>query len=149
MLLAAAHYDPAVAVSPLTTARLAMTALDTTNLRLTFTVPESGRVLVRLATVQHGAATFAQILLGVLEGAAVKGRASPMRSGGNLASTSHARVEAVFPVTGLVPGAQLTWDAAYGVETEVAATALRYGGPNNTTADDAWGGFTFEVWDPR
>ena len=40
----------------------------------------------------------------------------------------------------------LTWDAAYGVETAVAATGLKYGGPNNATANDAFGALIFEVW---
>ena len=149
MLLAAAHYDPGTAVSKSTASLLAQTAIDTTNLRLTFTVPSSGRVTVRIAGVLHGATTLPQILLGVLEGSTVKGRAAPQLSGGNIAATSQVRAEAVFPVIGLTPGAQLTWDAAYGVETVVSSTGLKYGGPNNTTGDDAFGGFVFEVWDPR
>jgi hypothetical protein len=32
------------------------------------------------------------------------------------------------------------------VETVVASTGLKYGGPNNTTTNDAFGGFAFEVW---
>jgi hypothetical protein len=146
-LLAGVHYDPAVAVSKATTAALAMTALDTTNLRLVFTVPSTGRVLVRLAGVLHGATTLPQILLGVLEGATVRGKNAPMLGGGNIAATSLVKAESVFLVTGLTPAASLTWDAAYGVETVVAATGLKYGGPNNTTANDAFGGFNFEIWD--
>jgi hypothetical protein len=49
-------------------------------------------------------------------------------------------------VTGLTPSATLVWDAAYGVETVVASTGLKYGGPNDTTGDNAFGGFAFEVW---
>jgi hypothetical protein len=146
-LLGARHYDPAVAVSKATTALLAMTALDTTNLRIAFTVPASGLVRVRLAGTLHGATTCPQILLGVLEGSTVRGRSSPMHGGTNIAATSKVKAEADFVVTGLTPGANLTWDAAYGVETVVAATGLKYGGPNNTTANDAFGGFTFEIWD--
>lgn len=146
-LLAGTLYDPATAVSKATTAALAMTAIDTTNLRLTFTVPMSGRVLVRLQGTLHGATTFPQILLGVLEGATVKGRVAPggLKQGTDLATT-FLTVEGIFVVTGLSPAASLTWDAAYGVETVVASTGLKYGGPNNTTANDAFGGFTFEIW---
>lgn len=144
--LASALYDPAVAVSKSTTAALAMTALDTTNLRLTFAVPSYGRVLVRLAGTLHGATTFPQILLGVLEGAAVRGRVPPVLGGGNNAATTLNRVESVFTVGGLTPGQSLTWDAAYGVETGVASTGLKYGGPNDTTVNNAFGGFQFEVW---
>jgi len=146
-LLAGTLYDPASSVSESTTAALAMTALDTTNLRLTFTAPASGRVLVRLQGVLHGATTFPQILLGVLEGATVKGRIAPagMKQGTDLATT-FLTVEGMFLVTGLSAGTSYTWDAAYGVETAVASTGLKYGGPNNATADDAFGGFAFEVW---
>lgn len=146
-LLAGTLYDPGTAVSKATTATLAMTALDTTNLRLTFTAPASGRVLVRLQGTLHGATTFPQIQLGVLEGSTVKGRVTPAGlMNGNLAATSFLTVEGLFVVTGLTAGASLTWDAAYGVETVVASTGLKYGGPNNTTANDAFGGFAFEVW---
>ena len=148
-LLTSALYDPSVAVSKATTAALAMTALDTTNLRLAFTVPSSGRVLVRLQGTLHGATTFPQILLGVLEGSTVRGRVSPAGLvNGNLAATTFLTVEAAFPVSGLTPAANLTWDAAYGVETLVASTGLKYGGPNNTTANDAFGAFVFEIWNP-
>lgn len=145
-LLAGTIYDPAVAVTKATTANLAMTALDTTNLRLGFSAPASGRVMVRLRGTLHGATTVPQIVLGVLQGATVKGRLAPIVStGGAVAATSLVAVEALFVVTGLTPGA-LTWDAAYGVETPVASTGIKYGGPNNTTGDDAFGGFAFEIW---
>lgn len=147
-LLAEVNYDPATAVSKATTAALALTALDTTNLRLTFTVPASGKVEVRLKGVLHGATTFPQILLGVLEGSTVRGRQAPDGgvTGTNLATT-FLPVSCCFCVTGLTPGASLTWDAAYGVETPVAATGLKYGGPNDATANNAFGGFVFEIWE--
>lgn len=146
-LLAGTAYDPATAVSKSTAAALALTALDTTNLRLNFTVPASGKVLVRLQGVLHGATTFPQILLGVLEGSTVRMRKAPMTGGGNLAATTLQSVEAMAVVTGLTPGANLNWDAAYGVETLVLSTGLKYGGPNNTTANDAFGAFSFEIWE--
>lgn len=148
-LLAGKLYDPGTSVNKVTTAALAMTALDTTNLRLAFVVPPSGMVYVRMEGSLHGATTFPQIMLGVLEGSTVKGRVRPKSiMGGTALATTLVDVEALFAVTGLTPGAALTWDAAYGVETLVAATGLKYGGPNNTTANDAFGGFAFEIWDP-
>ncbi len=146
-LLGAILYDPTTAVNKVTTAAIAMTAIDTTNLRIAFTIPAHGKVKVRLKATIHGATTFPQILMGVLEGATVRMRVAPMTGGGNLAATTIQAVEAEAIVTGLTPGA-VNWDAAYGVETLVAATGLKYGGPNNTTANDAWGGFVFEIWDP-
>lgn len=146
-LLAVANYDPAVAVTKSTTAALAMTALDTANLRLTFTVPSTGRVMVRLRGVLHGATTYPQILLGVLESSTVVHRQVPLcvQAGTALAST-FVTCEALFSVGGLTPSASLTWDAAYGVETTVASTGLKYGGPNDTTTNNAFGAFVFEVW---
>lgn len=147
-LLSAVNYDPAAAVTKNTTAALAMTALDTTNLRLpVFTVPGSGNVLVRMQCTIHGAATCPQILLGVLDGATVKHRQAPKIRASNLATTTLYVAEAQFVITGLTPAASIsTWDAAYGVETLVASTGIKYGGPNNTTANDAFGAFVFEAW---
>lgn len=148
-LLKAVNYDPAVAVTKNTTAALAMTALDTTNLRLAITVPAHGMVRFRLSSVIHGATTFPSILLGVMNGATVLGRVAPMQLLGNTAvATALVAVVADFTATGLTPGA-MNVDAAYGVETLVAATGLKYGGPNNATANDAFGGFVFEAWDPQ
>jgi len=148
-LLAAKLYDPTTAVNKVTTAALAMTALDTTNLRLAVTVPAHGMVRFRLSAVIHGATTFPSILLGVMVGAVVKGRVAPMQVLGNTAvATALLAVVADFTVTGLTPGAT-NFDAAYGVETLVAATGLKYGGPDNATANDAFGAFVFEAWDPQ
>lgn len=139
-------YDPAAAVTKATSALLALTAVDTANLRISFTAPASGRVLVRICCTVHGATTFPSILLGVLEGAAVIKRMAPI---GGLKTTAVATTmvtqEATFVIEGL-SGAKV-WDAAYGVETLVAATGIKYGGPDNATANDAFGAFVFEVWD--
>lgn len=146
-LLAGTLYDPSTAVTKATTAATVMAAFDTTNLRLSFTAPSNGIVQVRIACIVHGATTFPTILLGVMESSTVKGRISPI---GGLKTTAVATAmvmqEAVFLVTGLTPSASLTWDAAFGVETGVASTAIKYGGPNNTTANDAFGGIAFEIW---
>jgi hypothetical protein len=147
-LLASAQYDPAAAASSVTTAAAAMTAIDTTNLRNTFTVPPNGRVLVRQRTCVEGATTFPQILLGCLEGATVRGRVVPIGGLVNTAvATAKVGLEALYVIGGLTAGSSLTWDAARGVETLVAATAVRWGGPDNTTTDDAFGAYVFEIWD--
>lgn len=148
-LLGAAHYDPAVAVSKATTAAIAMVALDTTNLRVTVVVPPSGRLQWEIdGGAIHGAATMPQIFLGVMAGATVHGRKAVEQDVSNLAATSLVFCRARGIITGLTPGASIVLDAAYGVETVVAATGYKYGGPNNTTANDAFGGVTFSVWDP-
>lgn len=149
--LVAINYDPAAAVTKAVTALLAMTAFDTTNARAVFNAPASGAVTVRIRCVQHGATNFAQILLGVLQGATVIHRQAPVGAAhGAPAATIFLVEEAVFTVRGLTAGASYTWDAAYGVEVVSAASgAIKYGGPNNATTagGDAFGALTFEVWD--
>ena len=150
-LLAAKTYDPAAAVSKATSALLAMTALDTTNLRNTFTVPANGSVLVRMAGAVHGGSAtpfYPQVLLGVLEGTTVRGRTAPHgKVNGTVGSATLVMVvEALFVVTGLTPSASLSWDAAYGVEVIVAGSAIKYGGGNDTTTNNAFGAFCYEIW---
>lgn len=149
-LLGAKLYDPAGAVSKSTTANLAMTALDTTNLRIPFTVPDNGAVRVVMTCTVHLSGigpTVPLVLLGVLSGGSVAGRkyAAAIRQeiNGSL-EFIHLRTEFVVP--GLTPGASLTWDAAYGVESAGTGSAIKYGGPNNTTTGDAFGAFGYEIW---
>ena len=97
-VLAAISYDPATAVTKATSATLAMTALDTTNLRLTFTVPSSGRVWVQMVGTIHGATTFPQILFGVLQGATVRARVAPQCvMGGTALATTFVNAAALIP----------------------------------------------------
>lgn len=150
-LLGAILYDPSTAANKATTAAAVMAVCDATNLALAITVPAHGKVLVKMRVAIDGAATWPQILLGVMNhtGGAVLGRVAPLVSmGGTALATTRAVAVAEFLMTGLTPGA-LTLDAAFGVELAVASTAIRWGGPNNTTASDAWGAFCFEAWDPQ
>ena len=142
-------YDPAVAVTKATTALLAMTAFDTTNIRLTVTVPAHGLVTFKMRCVIHGGNTFPQILLGVMTGSTVRGRMAPRAAiGGTALGTTFLVCEAEFTVSGLTPGST-AFDMAYSVETLVASTGIKYGGPNDTTGNNAFGGILFEAWDPR
>ena len=145
-LLASAAYDPSGAVSKATSSLLAMTALDTTNLRLTFNAPASGTVLVRLKGQVVGATTFPRILLGVLDGSTVRGRMAPIGQPIGNVATSILGQEATYLITGLTPSNAYTWDAAYAVQVILASTNIKYGGPNDATGGDAWGAFNFEVW---
>ena len=146
-LLGCINYDPAAAVTKATTSLLAMTALDTTNLRITFTAPPSGKVLVRMVGAIHGATTFPNVMFGVLDGATVRGRCMPFGGLKNTAlATARLTREGSFIVTGLTPGSSYSFDAAYAVQLVVALTGIKYGGPNDTTTDNAFGAFSFEVW---
>lgn len=147
-IIASKLYDPAGAVSKATSSLLAMTAFDTANLRLAVVVPAHGMVRFRLRCAVTGATTVPTILLGVLNGATVVGRVVPVYGPftANLATQDFV-LDAEFIATGLAPGAT-NFDAAYGVEVVVASTNIKYGGPNDTTTNNAWGGFLFEAWDP-
>ncbi len=145
-LLGAILYDPAAAVSKATSALLAMTVLDTTNLRITFTVPASGIVRVRIACVIRGAASDPAILLGVMNGATVVGRVNPSISQVNV--SAYPLAVADFTITGLAAGS-VSWDAAYAVQVVQASSNIQYGGPNNNSGLNAFGGFVFEVYDPQ
>ena len=146
--LAAITYDPAGAVSKATSSLLAMTALDTANLRNVFVCPVSGNVLVRVRGAVIGATTFPRILLGVLDGSTIRMRMTPMgQYSGTALATTLLSQEAVGVVTGLTAGTTYTWDAAYSVDIILASTNLKYGGPNDASGADAFGGFVFEVWD--
>lgn len=146
-LLGSALYDPSTAVTKSTSTALAMTALDTTNLRITFTAPSSGNVMVRLKGVLHGTTTWPQILLGVLDGATVRARTAPIGGLKNTAvATAMLAVEGQAIVTGLTASTSYTWDAAYGVETLNASSGLKYGGPNDAVGNDAFGAFQYEIW---
>lgn len=146
-LLAGVNYDPASAASSVTTSLTAMTALDVTNLRLTFNAPSDGKVLVRLRGVITGATTMPTVLLGILESTTVVARVCPLGSiAGTAVASTHIVHEALFPVTGISAGSH-TWDAAMAVQVVLALTAMRWGGPNTTTTNDAWGGFQFEIWE--
>jgi len=148
-LLGAKLYDPAVAVSKATSSLLALTAFDTTNLRLAITVPAHGFVRFRIRCVVTGATTVPVVMLGVLNGASVVARVIPHYAPCTAnAATQDFNLDAEFTVPGLTPGAA-NFDAAYGVEVVVASTNIKYGGPNNTTTNDAWGAFVFEAWDPQ
>jgi hypothetical protein len=146
-LLGAKLYDPSGAVSKSTASLLAMTAFDTTNLRLTVTVPSHGYLFVRIMCNLSGATTMPQVLLGVINGTTA--RCVPLAAlPGTALATTNVPLVAEFTIPGLTPGS-ITLDAAYGVETVVAATNIHYGGPNNTTGNDAWGAIAFQIWDPQ
>jgi hypothetical protein len=128
-----------------------MTVFDATNASITFTAPANGNVLVKIRVALKGASTSPQVLLGCIESSpsagTVRGRQVPIHAARAVGSTNLIVHEVVYPITGLTPSASYTWRAAYGVETVVAATQFGWGGPNNTTASDAYGALSFEIWD--
>jgi hypothetical protein len=147
-LLAAKNYDPATAVTVSLSTLTAMTALDTTNLRLNFTAPVSGNVLVRMKCGLYVTSyPVPALLFGVMEGATIKARGIPMGLFTNYSSgASYWGLEWTVAITGLTAGAPLTWDAAMAVKYSGSSATLRYGGPSDTNIASAFGAFQFEVW---
>lgn len=148
--LGAVLYDPATVQLKGSGFRQVMTIFDLSQATITFTVPSNGRVRVRIQVAQQGGSAPAHVLLGVIDQATdlVKGRVTPkghIRRGvgdENVVAT----LEADFVVSGLTPAASLTWRAAYGFETSVTGSQLKYGGPDDTTVNNAFGGLAFEIW---
>ena len=148
-LLGATTYDPAGAVSKSTATLIAMTAFDTANLRLTVTVPAHGCVRIVEQAAMTGATTQPTVLLGTLVSATVTGRMLPQWFPGTLSgATVDGSLRADFIKCGLTPGSTV-FDAAYAVQVVVASTNIKYGGPNDATGNDAWGGFYFAIYDPQ
>ena len=148
--LGAVLYDPSTAANTSTTSLKAMTAFDTTNMRITFTAPASGKVFWRQRFVFTGTTStpWPTILLGILESSTVVARKCSFQGG--LTSTNASGpvriVEASGVVTGVGAGSH-SWDAAHAIQLVSAASgSLKWGGPNNTTANDAWGAACFELW---
>ena len=145
-MLAGVHYDPGTA-APESATLLAMTAIDTTNLRLSVTVPASGRVFVRLRGTLHGgdhAGDLPRCPRRIHDQDAC-GPVPQLVERRDRAATDLHACEASAVISGLTPGA-VNWDAAYSVDAVVASSGLKYGGPNDATGNNAFGGFTFEAW---
>jgi hypothetical protein len=148
--LGAVAYDPASRVLKDLGTLLAMTAFDTTNARITFTAPASGKVRWREAVAFRPGASGSVIglMLGVLDGATVRARqtADGLRTiptGSAVGQYNLVYAEGI--ISGLTPGNSYTFDAAYSIKATAVAPDLAYGGPNNTTADDAAGALFFEI----
>ena len=72
--LGAVLYDPASIATGTLSALKAMTAMDTTNARITFTAPANGKVLVKIRAACKGSTIAGAYLFGVLDGSTVRGR---------------------------------------------------------------------------
>ncbi len=146
--LGAVNYDPGTAVTKSGTASGGMTDMDATNVAITFTVPTTGIILWRIKTLMHGSGTFGQFLLGIRESSTVRARAAPMisRPDNSAGAANLMAIEASGVISGLTPSATLTYKAAYGVETVSGAGGLKWGGPDDASANNAFGAVQFEIW---
>lgn len=154
-LLGAKNYDPGSAVTKATSSLLAMTAFDTTNLRLTVTVPAHGFLRFKIACAHYGpgggaSGKVASIFLGVLTSTGtIVFRAVPFSTPNTADVVNKSTGVFVDVVVGGLSAGSTAFDAAYAVQVVQGSAALKYGGPDDATGNDAWGGFCFEIYDPQ
>lgn len=142
-LLAVVSYAPATGVQ-YNPAAAAMAALDSTHLALpSFTVPASGKVLVRQSGFYRCANTAG---LRSYVGITVHGSSTLV---GGYMSIHHGiyALEGAFTITqeitGLTPGATATWDYGFSTQTAGACFILVSGDPST---GDSGCAATMEVW---
>lgn len=150
-LLGAVLYDPATAQTKATTANRAMTAMDTTNTRITFTTAASGpgstSVWYRFRSQYHGNINIPATLMGVLDGATVRARRPPVKAAPQTSAASSCEAhEASGIIKNLTPSTTYTFDAATAVQVASGGGGYKMGGPDNATTNDAFGATCFEIW---
>lgn len=138
-LLAYTSYNPGTKTTTSTTST-AGDDVDATNLAVTFTVPPSGRVLVRLSApvVVNNNASGYWWSLRTTGGANVTGTLRTVYS----VTTGVSGPSVALVVTGLTPGALETYRWGHGVSTNNGS--LRYGDDGTTSGH--YGPAVMEVW---
>lgn len=113
-IIGSTYYDPnSVATYTMSSATIA--AVDTTNLRVTFTAPPSGNILVKYGAWMTGN----QPDIGVLESSTIRA----ITLGINGASPNQGSKK----ITGLTPGSSYTYDLAY-ASPNASSISLKCGG---------------------
>jgi hypothetical protein len=150
-LIARAQYSPAVAGSyTLVVATTGLTALDSTNLKVTFVAPASGAVKVRLqGFVQGPAAAGTKTIFGIVSTTASPGTVVGVTGLVNLSPTATATYDGVIctmeqTITGLTPGTSYTWYFA-GMYSGTASKVIPQGATAQTTVPTG-APASMEVW---
>lgn len=135
-LIGLTTYAPAVSAS-MNTANTTLTALDATNLSVSFTVPPSGKVLVRLTAEANNVSSPMQFW-GLLDGGAVvTGSLARIQ---NHLSSQLTRVSSTVVLTGLTAGAAKSY--AWGQKQANGGTVYTYAGNDASGVGPA----IMEVW---
>lgn len=133
-LLATHSYNPATTAS-VAASTTALADVDATNMAITFTVPASGQVLVRLTGYAVVGGSSTSIGWGLREGTtevANKGILYTYSGSGEGAYT------AAFVISGLTPGAQKTYKWAHRRPTGTNAVYTQAGGWQGPAVMEAW-----------
>ncbi len=150
-MLARTQYAPATAQTyNLVAAATGLTALDTTNLAVTFKAPTSGAVLVRLtAFSQGGAAAGTSIVFGVVSTSSSPGTVVGVTELANLTPTATAADNGEIGVctqivSGLTAATSYTWYFA-GMYSGTASKVVAHGS-TSATAVPTGAPAVIEVW---
>lgn len=125
------HYNPSGAAVTVTTTSATFSDIDATNLAVSFVVPPSGQVLVRLNCFCSAAASTTYDW-GLREGSTpVTGADAIMAFG---LGSGQLRETVEFLITGLTPGAPKTWKWAHRLSSGSGASGVTYGNNNAAPA---------------
>ena len=127
-LLAIAQHWPAAAASYALTSTLALINAATS---VTFTVPGSGKVLVRLSGVAYAASASNHVRVGVLDGGAVVNNTAFVMQTGNAQAFSCA-----FLISGLTGGASKTY--GFGAKSATGGGEVLFGGADGPAVIEVW-----------
>lgn len=133
-LIGLTSYKPGTETDTSTTNTTA-TDVDATNLVVTFTVPASGSVLVRLSALCHGASNGIYNIWSLREGS---GNVAGSDMGGGVISTASQGRTRTVKITGLTPGESKTWKWAQRTSNGANSVTTRCG--------DIAGPAVMEVW---
>ena len=138
-LIGLTAYTPAADSTINSTTSTTLTAIDATNGVLAFTVPSTGRVLLRISCLTGLNNNSNAGFLGFLDGTTKVAEGWAQQPETGIASgTLTIRETVTMEVTGLTPGSVLGYKAAFRV-SGAATTMSVFGGPT-------WGALVLEAW---
>ncbi len=142
-LIGFTSYNPSASVIVSTTPpSVAFMDVDATNLKVDFTVPPSGAVLLRLTGYSKSSLNGARCLWNVRSGGAnVAGSGVSLH---NL--TVYIRVTHAVKISGLTPGTATTWTWGLGSGDTGNTASINYGNQGAATPTDVTGAAVMEIW---
>lgn len=134
-LLAVKSYSPG-STTTVPTSSTSLVDVDATNLAVSFVVPDSGSVLVRLSAVCFVNTTGGYLVWGLREGSS---NVSGSQLGAGFTSAWAAPYSRPVRISGLTPGAAHTWKWAQRAGTISEGTVnTRYGGESGPAVMEVW-----------
>lgn len=113
-------------------------AIDTTNLRLTFTVPNSGKVIIRVGGPLESGAAYQRLNFAIMNGASVVRESAVRFQEAGTGVPGPWWVQADWRITGLAPGATISYDMAWRNMTAANWMYLSHGPTYGNILMEAW-----------